>query len=165
MLITISTILNCHKITVGVEHTPCISPCRNFCDRICRGGTPVISKQAEDDREWTLYVLSIARLALQPISIFLCNTHLHSPYWDTLHVRHRLNVQAFLFTKDPSFNECLSTYLLGQAYTARHTVCLLTHVICKPSHFFLQLFIVTMSNSIQKCLNNVMKDWRDKYHV
>ncbi len=45
------------------------------------------------------------------------------------------------------------------------TVRLLTHVLCKTSHFFFQSCITTMSNSRQASFNNVMKDWPDKYHV
>ncbi len=42
---------------------------------------------------------------------------------------------------------------------------LLTHVLCKPKHFFLQLFIATISNYLQTSFNSVMNDWPDKYHV
>ncbi len=42
---------------------------------------------------------------------------------------------------------------------------LLTHVLCKPTHFFFHSFIATMSYSPQTTFNNVMKDWVDKYHV
>ncbi len=45
------------------------------------------------------------------------------------------------------------------------TVRLLTHVRCKPTHFFFNSLIPTMSNSIQTSLDNNMKDWADKYHV
>ncbi len=43
-----------------------------------------------------------------------------------------------------------------------HTVRLLTHVLCKPTHFFFQLFRATTSNSLQTRFNRVMKDWPDK---
>ncbi len=49
------------------------------------------------------------------------------------------------------------TYLL----TAR----LLTHVPCKPTHFFFHSFIATISYSLQTSFSSVMKDWADKYHV
>ncbi len=45
------------------------------------------------------------------------------------------------------------------------TVRLLTHVLCKPTHFFFHSFIATMSYSLQTTFNSVMKDWADKYHV
>ncbi len=45
------------------------------------------------------------------------------------------------------------------------TVRLLTHVLCKPTHFFFHPFIVTMSYSLQTSSNSLMKDWADKYHV
>ncbi len=45
------------------------------------------------------------------------------------------------------------------------TVRLLTHVLCKPTHFFFHSFIATMSYSLQTSFNGLMKDWADKYHV
>ncbi len=45
------------------------------------------------------------------------------------------------------------------------TVRLLTHVFCKPTHFFFHSFIATMSYSLQTSFNSLMKDWADKYHV
>ncbi len=45
------------------------------------------------------------------------------------------------------------------------TVRLLTHVLCKLTHFFFQLFIATISNSLYISINRVMKDWHDKYHA
>ncbi len=45
------------------------------------------------------------------------------------------------------------------------TVRLLTHVLCKPTHFFFHSFIATISYSLQISFNSVMKDWADKYHV
>ncbi len=47
----------------------------------------------------------------------------------------------------------------------RYTVRLLTHVLCKPIHFFFQSFIATMSYSLQTSFNSLKKDWADKYHV
>ncbi len=47
----------------------------------------------------------------------------------------------------------------------QYTVCLLTHVHCKPTHFFFHSFIATMSYSLQTSFNSVMKGWADKYHV
>ncbi len=47
----------------------------------------------------------------------------------------------------------------------RPTVRLLTHVLCKLTHFFFHSFIATMSYSLQTSLNSLMKDWTDKYHV
>ncbi len=41
------------------------------------------------------------------------------------------------------------------------TVHLLTHVLCKPTHFFFHSFITTMSYSLQTSFNCVMKDWAD----
>ncbi len=46
-----------------------------------------------------------------------------------------------------------------------HTVRSLTHVHCKPTHFFFHSFIATMSYSLQTSFSSVMKDWADKYHV
>ncbi len=45
------------------------------------------------------------------------------------------------------------------------TVRLLTHVLCKPTHFFFPSFIATISYSLQTSFNSLMKDWADKYHV
>ncbi len=45
------------------------------------------------------------------------------------------------------------------------TVRLLTHVLCKPTHFFFHAFIATISYSLQTKFNSIMKDWADKYHV
>ncbi len=45
------------------------------------------------------------------------------------------------------------------------TVRLLTHVLCKPTHFFFHSFIGTMSYSHQTSFNSLMKGWADKYHV
>ncbi len=47
----------------------------------------------------------------------------------------------------------------------RYTVPLLTHVHCKPTHFFFHSFIATVSYSLQTNFNSVLKDWADKYHV
>ncbi len=46
-----------------------------------------------------------------------------------------------------------------------YTVRLLTHVPCKPTHFFFHSFITTMSFPLQTSFNSLMKDWADKYHV
>ncbi len=45
------------------------------------------------------------------------------------------------------------------------TVRLLTHVLCKPTHFFFHSFIATMSYCFQTSFISVMKAWADKYHV
>ncbi len=45
------------------------------------------------------------------------------------------------------------------------TVRLLTHVLCKPTHFFFHSFIATMPYCLQTSFNSQMKDWADKYHV
>ncbi len=45
------------------------------------------------------------------------------------------------------------------------TVRFLTHVLCKPTHFFFHSFIATMSYSHQTSFNSLMKDWADTYHV
>ncbi len=45
------------------------------------------------------------------------------------------------------------------------TVRLLTHVLCKPTHFFFHSFKATMSFSLQTNFNSVMKDWTDKFHA
>ncbi len=45
--------------------------------------------------------------------------------------------------------------------TQIHTVRLLTHVHCKPTHFVFQLVKATMSNSLQTSFNRVMHDWPD----
>ncbi len=49
--------------------------------------------------------------------------------------------------------------------SAGSTVCLLTHVLCKPTHFFFHSFIATMSYCLQTSLISAMKGWADKYHV
>ncbi len=46
----------------------------------------------------------------------------------------------------------------------KYTVRLLTHVHCKPTHFFFHSFIATMSYSLQTSFTSVMKDWADIYH-
>ncbi len=46
-----------------------------------------------------------------------------------------------------------------------HTVRLLTHVLCKPTHFCFHSFIATMSYSLQTSFGSVMKDCADKYHA
>ncbi len=45
------------------------------------------------------------------------------------------------------------------------TVRLLTHVLCKPTHFFFHLFIATMSYSLQTSFISVMEGWADKFHA
>ncbi len=45
----------------------------------------------------------------------------------------------------------------------RYTVRLLTHVLCKPTHFFFHSFIATMPYCVQTSFNSLMKDWVDKY--
>ncbi len=45
------------------------------------------------------------------------------------------------------------------------TVRLLTHVHCKPTHFFFHSFIATMSYPPQTSFISVMKGWADKFHV
>ncbi len=52
-------------------------------------------------------------------------------------------------------------YLQWYQYTVR----LLTHVLCKPTHFFFHSFVATMSYSLQTSFNSLMKDCADKYHV
>ncbi len=42
---------------------------------------------------------------------------------------------------------------------------LLTHVLCKPTHFFFHSFIATVSYSLQTSFSSLMKYWADKYHV
>ncbi len=66
------------------------------------------------------------------------------------------------FEKNVRFSEILSMSKFPH-YT--NTVRLLTHVICKPTHFFFHTFIATMSYSLQTSFNRAMKDWPDKYHV
>ncbi len=38
----------------------------------------------------------------------------------------------------------------------------LTHVFCKPTHFFFHSFIATMPYCLQTSFNSVMKDWADE---
>ncbi len=45
------------------------------------------------------------------------------------------------------------------------TLCLLFHVLCKPTRFFFQLFITTMHNTVQTRFNSVLEDWPNKCHV
>ncbi len=49
----------------------------------------------------------------------------------------------------------------GLAFTVR----LLTHVLCKPTHFFFHSFIATMSSSLQTSFNSVMNNWIHKFYV
>ncbi len=61
--------------------------------------------------------------------------------------------------------------MMGDLYEAavnlslHHTMRLLTHVLCKPTHFFFPSFIATMLYFFQTSFNSVMKDWADKYDV
>ncbi len=68
---------------------------------------------------------------------------------------------SFSISIEPFFTYPTLSGLCGHAYTVR----LLTHVLCKPTHFFFHLFIATMSYSLQTSFYSVMKDWADKYHV
>ncbi len=47
------------------------------------------------------------------------------------------------------------------SYKTVYTVRLLTHVLCKPTHFFFHSFIATMSYSLQTSFNSAEKDWAD----
>ncbi len=53
----------------------------------------------------------------------------------------------------------------GHALVILYTVRLLTHVLCKPTHFFFHLFIATMFYCPQTSFISVMNGWADKYHV
>ncbi len=55
--------------------------------------------------------------------------------------------------------------MVGKNLFVIHPVRLLTNVLWKPTRFFYQLFIATLSNSLQTSFNSVLKDWPDKYHV
>ncbi len=46
-----------------------------------------------------------------------------------------------------------------------YTVRLLTHVPCKPTHFFVHSFVATMSYSLQTSFYSGKEDWTDKFHV
>ncbi len=48
-------------------------------------------------------------------------------------------------------------WLVG--FIRKTTVRLLTHVLCKPIHFFFHSFIATMPYSLQTSFSSVMKDW------
>ncbi len=56
-------------------------------------------------------------------------------------------------------------HTLCKFYWPTDTVRLLTHVHCKPTHFFFPSFIAKISYSLQTSFNSLMKDWADKYHV
>ncbi len=45
------------------------------------------------------------------------------------------------------------------------TVRLLTHALCKPTHFFFYSFIATMPYCLQTSFISVMKGWAVKYYV
>ncbi len=65
------------------------------------------------------------------------------------------------FFLSPNWNAF--TFTRRQKRTAAiPTVRLLTHVLCKPTHFFFHPFIATMSYSLQTSFDSVMKDWVDK---
>ncbi len=68
-------------------------------------------------------------------------------------------VQIYNRTPDPikRFRDCT----VAVTYTVR----LLTHVLCKPTHFFFHSFIAIMSCFLQTSFSSLMKDWPDKYHV
>ncbi len=82
---------------------------------------------------------------------------------------HQKGTQRHVFL----YNICriyMSYYILfeGACFVlsySTHTVRLLTHVLCKPTHFFFHSFIATISYSPQISFSSVMKDWADKYHV
>ncbi len=65
----------------------------------------------------------------------------------------------------PNADFCSLCSKMSMSLTCFYTVRLLTHVLCKPTHFFFHSFIATMSHSLQTRFNGVMKDWADKYHV
>ncbi len=50
-------------------------------------------------------------------------------------------------------------------YRKGYAVRLLTHVLCKPTHFIFHSFIATISYSLQTSFRTVIKDWTDKYHA
>ncbi len=82
--------------------------------------------------------------------------------WPSLTWRFVSRATHFMFT-NLNDESTLSCFLSGEGN--RHTVRLLTHVLCKPTHFFFHSFIATMSYPLQVRLNSVVKDWADKYHV
>ncbi len=69
---------------------------------------------------------------------------------------HSIGTEAVIFMPNTKINSSMGH---------KHTVRLLTHVLCKPTHFFFHSFIATMSYSPQISFNSVMKDWADKYHA
>ncbi len=100
----------------------------------------------------------------KPLQTRYDTTYMYDKYYKRTHV------YVFLFSVN---NACLNfreLYLEGDPVGIPHTWYLsaqrlLTHVLCKPTHFFFLAFIATMSFSLQTSFNSVMKDWADKYHV
>ncbi len=69
-----------------------------------------------------------------------------------------------LRARKPKYGTFADQYINSIAST-RDTVRLLTHVLCKPTHFFFHSSIATMSYSLPTSFNSLIKDWADKYHV
>ncbi len=46
-------------------------------------------------------------------------------------------------------------FLISDSSAATCTVCLLVHVLCRPTHFLFQLFIATMSKQVSIVLRNI----------
>ncbi len=51
------------------------------------------------------------------------------------------------------------THFLLCEKDSTNTVRLLTHVLCKPTHFFFHSFIATKSYYLQTSFISVMEDW------
>ncbi len=86
--------------------------------------------------------------AEQEVPKSLCN---QSPLSGFMQLRYEFSCQHHGYQKEGKVCDCKGH--------------LLTHVLCKPTHFVFQLFIATKSNSLQTSFNRVMKDWPDKYNV
>ncbi len=64
----------------------------------------------------------------------------------------------------PDDSSGLNARLINQLlalFSDINTVRMLTHVLCKPTHFIFHSFMATMSYSLQTSFNSVVKDWAD----
>ncbi len=80
-----------------------------------------------------------------------------------------VSLSAYLLKKPFCISRTFSfDAVLPRISAGRHLYCtvrLLTHVLCKPTHFFFHSFMADMSYFLQTNFSSVMKDRSDKYHV
>ncbi len=86
--------------------------------------------------------------------------------WSYLMVLWRLNWHSMVVNhSDAECGQKSGILAVITSAVASCTVRLLTHVHCKPTHFFFPSFIATMAYSLQTSFDSVMKDWADKFHL